>query len=123
MDFDLRNVLSPERMVFTLKLLGFALGVKMLPSLFFLLRGTGIRRALNAGILLSSRLSLIIVAASLGLEAGFITVEFKDAIVLLAVITCLMGPSVFKLLHRSDGAMERKSGRPGGGPWVGWMRE
>lgn len=124
MQFDLGNVLSAERILFTVKLFGFAVAVKMIPSLLFLLRGEGLQKALNAGILLSSRLSLIIVAASIGLEAGFISVEFKDATVLLAVITCLLGPSGFKWLHhpesRSDNA-DQGTGKSR--PWVGWMRE
>jgi len=124
MQFDLGNVLSPERIRFTLTLFGFAVAVKMIPSLLFLFRGVGLRKALNAGILLSSRLSLIIVAASIGLEAGFISVEFKDAIVLLAVITCLLGPSGFKWLYRPEGRYEKGDKDAGrSGPWVGWMRE
>jgi Kef-type K+ transport system membrane component KefB len=123
MQFDLGNVMSIERIRFTLTLLGFAAGVKMLPSLLFLLRGTGLRKAVNAGILLSSRLSLIIVAASIGLEAGFITAEFKDAVVLLAVVTCLLGPTGFKLLHRSEPSPGRGGGGGKDGPWMGWMRE
>ena len=65
--------------------------------------GIPLKRALDAGLLLSSRLSLIIVAATIGLEYGFITEQYKDAIVLLAVFTCLLGPSLFKLLHRPTG--------------------
>ncbi len=123
MQFDLGNVLSPERILFTLALFGFAVGVKLIPALLFLLLGTGLRKALNAGILLSSRLSLIIVAASIGLEAGFVSVEFKDAIVLLAVITCLSGPTGFKLLHRPDAKPGKAEKRPDNDRWVGWMRE
>ena len=124
MQFDLGNVLSPERIRFTLTLFGFAVAVKMIPCLLFLIQGQGLRKALNAGILLSSRLSLIIVAASIGLEAGFISVAFKDAIVLLAVITCLLGPSAFKWLHRPEGRSEKRDKASGkGDPWVGWMRE
>ena len=52
---------------------------------------------LRAGILLSTRLSLIIAAATIGLEEGLITSEIKDTIVLLALLTCFLGPSLFKL--------------------------
>jgi len=103
MQFDLRNILSPELILFTLQLLGLALAVKILPSLLFVFSGIPLKRALDAGLLLSSRLSLIIVAATIGLEYGFITEQYKDAIVLLAVFTCLLGPSLFKLLHRPTG--------------------
>jgi Kef-type K+ transport system membrane component KefB len=103
MQFDLSNILSPALILFTLELLLLALAVKLIPSLLFTLTGVSLRQAVNAGFLLSSRLSLIIVAATIGLQYGFITGQHKDAIVLLAVFTCLLGPSVFKLLHRPTG--------------------
>ena len=55
--------------------------------------------SLKLGFLLSSRLSLIVVAAALGYETGIITAAYKDSIILLAVFTCLIGPSMFKLLR------------------------
>ncbi len=103
MQFDLTNILSPELILFTFELLILALAVKILPGLLFVFIGVSFKRAVNAGILLSSRLSLIIVAATIGLEYGFITEQYKDAIVLLAVFTCLLGPSLFKLFHRPTG--------------------
>lgn len=103
MQFDLTNLLSPELIFFTLQLLGLAMAVKILPSLLFVFIGISLKRAVNAGFLLSSRLSLIIVAATIGLKYEFITEQYKDAIILLAVFTCLLGPSVFKLLHRPTG--------------------
>ena len=108
MQFDLTNILSPRLILFTLELLGLALAVKVLPSLLLVFTGVSLRGAVNAGFLLSSRLSLIIVAATIGLEYGFITEQYKDAIVLLAVFTCLLGPSAFKLLHLPTG-QERKA--------------
>ncbi len=103
MQFDLSNILSPGLILFTLELLALSMVVKLAPSLLFVLTGVSLRQAVNAGFLLTSRLSLIIVAATIGLQYGFITPQYKDAIVLLAVFTCLLGPSVFKLLHRPTG--------------------
>lgn len=100
MQFDIANVLSAEQLVFTAKLLGIAILVKVLPGLLFMFVGLSVFRSLAVGVLMTSRLSLIIVAATIGLEFGFITESFKDAIILLAVITCLLGPSLFKILHR-----------------------
>ena len=125
MNFDLTNVVSPSQLLFTLKLLGMAILVKLLPSFLFTLNRVPFRKSFNMGILLSSRLSLIIVAASLGLEFGFITVNYKDAIVLLAVLTCLLAPSLFKVLNRFDekskpgDSRENKSGKR---ITAGWMR-
>ena len=122
MQFNVANVVSIEQMVFTGKLLGFAMAVKVLPCLFFLFVGLTLRNALNTGLLMTSRLSLIIVAATLGMESGFITEAFKDAIILLAVITCLIGPSLFKMFYKGDDLddsgdkIERKKLS------AGWMR-
>ena len=102
MQFDVANVISVHQLLFTAKLLGLAMVVKVLPCLLFVLGGLSMLKSMNIGLLMTSRLSLIIVAATLGLEFGFITEAFKDAIILLAVITCLMGPSLFKAFHRLD---------------------
>ena len=99
MGFDIRNILTPSQISLTLILLALAVAVKVLPGLLLTLTGVKLRDSLLAGVLLSSRLSLIVAAASIGQQGGFITVAFKDAIVLLAVLTCLLGPSAFKALH------------------------
>jgi Kef-type K+ transport system membrane component KefB len=123
MQFDVHNILTAGQMLFTLKLLGIAVVVKVLPALLFVFADIPFLRSLNLGILLSSRLSLIIVAATIGLQSGFITEKFKDAIVLLAIITCLLGPTIFKLFHRPEpvriedtSEIKKKKMR------AGWMR-
>ncbi len=122
MEFDISNILSLKQLLLTLKLLGLAVGVKLLPAMLFCLGGLSVSRAFSLGVLLTSRLSLIIVAATIGLESGFISEPFKDAIVLLAVISCLLGPSAFKALYRPETG-------DSGGPDIqrqklsdGWMR-
>ena len=54
---------------------------------------------MKAGILLSARLSLIMAAAEIGLREGLISPALKDSIILLALLTCLLGPTLFKLLQ------------------------
>ncbi|MGA7876401.1 MAG: cation:proton antiporter, partial [Desulfoferrobacter sp.] len=89
MEFDLRSILRPEQIIFTVKLLVLALLVKVIPSLLFQLQRFPLKSALQAGALLSSRLSLIVAAATIGLEEGLIDQEMKDSVVLLALLTCL----------------------------------
>ena len=124
MQFDVANVFSVPQLLFTAKLLGVALAVKLLPSMLFVLSGLTLPESLNIGMLMTSRLSLIIVAATLGLEFGFITEAFKDAIILLAVATCIMGPTLFKAFYRpetdsteSGGTLEKRKFM------AGWMRQ
>lgn len=96
MNFDLANVLTLDRVWLTLGLLLAALSVKLPPAFLFSLPLTSRRmppgRALGLGLLISSRLSLIIAAASLGMEKGLISAAFKDKIILLAIITCMACP-------------------------------
>lgn len=99
MNFNLTGLLTLPRIVFTIKLLVAALLVKVLPGLLFRFLGIPLRQALAMGVLLSARLSLIIVAATIGVELGLISDTLKDAVILLAVITCLLGPSLFNLLQ------------------------
>jgi len=98
MQFDIANVLTVDRLLFTAMLLGVGLMVKILPCLQFPLWGLRLDDGLRCGVLLSARLSLIVAAASIGLEQEFLTPEIKDAIVLLALLTCVIGPVGFKLL-------------------------
>lgn len=95
--FDLRSLLSWQQIGFTVQLLVLALLVKILPCLLFTVKGMPLKTALQAGVLLSARLSLIVAAATIGVEQGFIQKEVKDATVLLALLTCLLGPTLFRL--------------------------
>ncbi len=104
MQFDLANLLNPQAILFASKLLILALTVKILPSLLMVTQGASLRAALNIGILMATRLSLIVAAASIGVAEGLITPKMKDAVVLLAVLTCLIGPTLFKALHKSKAA-------------------
>ncbi|BEQ13979.1 cation:proton antiporter [Desulfoferula mesophila] len=102
MQFDLGSIAGADRLVSSLLLLLVALGVKLLPSLLYTLQGVGLRQAVQTGFLLSARLSLIVAAAAIGLEAGLLTAAQKDAIVMLALLTCFIGPTAFKLLQPSE---------------------
>ncbi len=123
MQFDITNVISAEQLLFTAKLLGVAVLVKVLPGMMFMFGGLSAYKSLTVGLLMTSRLSLIIVAAAIGLEFGFITEAFKDAVILLAVTTCLIGPILFKALHRPENGSEGKETRIQKKKLTaGWMR-
>lgn len=101
MNFDLSNVISWSQAKLTILLFILAFGVKIIPAFLFVWQRMPPRQAIKGGILLSSRLSLIIAAATIGQQEGFISVETKDAFVLLALLTCLAAPTLFKVLHRT----------------------
>ena len=94
---------SPEGLLLVPLLLVAAYAVKMLPSLLFA-RLYGLRGALSAGLLLSSRLSLIIAAAAIGVEVGAVSEAVAAATILVAVFTCTLSPILFAKVHRDEPA-------------------
>lgn len=108
LQFDLTRILGPSQLLFALELLILAVLVKVLPSLLLTLQGMKLRESLQAGALLTSRLSLIVAAASIGVQQKLITPEIKDAIILLALLTCLLGPTLFKLSVREKQKQEEE---------------
>lgn len=93
---------SPIMLLLAPTLLVIAFTVKMIPA--WLLRSRfGKRRAIAGGILLSSRLSLVIAAAAIGVEMGAISPGVNSSIILVAVVTCLVSPILYnKLLGQAE---------------------
>ncbi|MGB3458151.1 MAG: cation:proton antiporter [Halobacteriota archaeon] len=79
-------------------LLVIAFVVKLAPSLLFLVRYS-VKDSISAGVLLSSRLSLIIAMAAVGLELGLIDTTMESATILLAIITCIICPTIFRKMQ------------------------
>ena len=94
-NFDLPVLFgSPAALALVPLLIGIAYLVKSIPALLFRLQFSW-RETLAAGMLLSSRLSLIIAAATIATELGAISPEIDAAIILVAVITCTLSPVLF----------------------------
>jgi len=74
--------------------------VKIVPS-FFWKRFFGFKRSISGGILLSSRLSLIIAASKIGLDLGIISPGINACFIIMAVVTCLLSPTVYNYLWSS----------------------
>lgn len=106
--FDPRVVLASPRTLLPVHVLILsAYAVRMLPAL--LLRGAlPWRPALAAGMLLSSRLSLIIAASAIALRLHLITPALHAAVILVAVVTCTCSPALFiRLLPVGQAARRR----------------
>ena len=80
-------------------------------------------KSLNIGLLVTLRLSLIIVAATIGLEFGFISEVFKDVIILLAAITGLLDLFLFKTLFKSEASLSDSGVIARRKLSTGWMRQ
>jgi len=94
-ELDLPSLLV-DRQAFLLVplLLLFAFGVKLLPATL-LASVFGWRAAWAGGFLLSSRLALIIAASEIALEIGAISTTVNAAVVLTAIVTCLVSPAIY----------------------------
>ena len=100
MQFDPSSLREFDQSVYGfLALLLFTLFfIKIVPSLLWT-KIFGFQKAVAAGFLMSSRLSLIIAASAVGLQLGVITPGINAGFILMAVITCLLSPLIFNLLN------------------------
>ncbi len=95
------NIASLEGLTLVPALVGIAFVVKIVPALAFW-KEHGPKRTMAAGLLLSARLSLIIAAVRIGLEQGVVTEEQEAAVVLLALIMCIVAPIGFRYLYTPE---------------------
>lgn len=93
--FDILTVIENPTAIYLLPALLIAIYVvKMIPSLFFKIKYS-LHKTIGAGFLLSSRLSLIIAASSIGLQLGAVTESTNAAIILVAIFSCTFSPIIF----------------------------
>ena len=98
---------SPEALLLVPILIIVAFAVKVIPGLLFRLNFAW-RETFAGGILLSSRLSLIIAASAIALEIDAISEVVNSAIVLLAVVSCTLAPVIFQRLYTRGVENQRK---------------
>jgi Kef-type K+ transport system membrane component KefB len=97
-EFDLRALMDPVVLLAAVKLLVAAILVKLLAAGVLLFRGHSPRKVLAAGVLLSTRMSLVIAMAELGTRLGLLDRTLEAQIILLAVVTAIIGPTLFRML-------------------------
>lgn len=97
-DFNLRALFdSREALLLVPILLGISYLVKIVPALLLRVRYPW-RDTVAGGVLLSSRLSLIIAASAIALEVGAITEAIETDIILDAILTTTFSPMIFNRL-------------------------
>ncbi len=98
LSFSLSSIDRPSTVGFVVVLLVVAFGVKLIPSMLVLARRHGLRSSAAAGMLLSARLSLIIVVARIGVELEVIDAGLEAVIILLAAATATFAPIGYRLV-------------------------
>ncbi len=94
LNFDERMLATPSLWVWVPACLVIAFIVKIIPA-WHLRKHFGRRAALAGGWLMSSRLSLIVAAADIGVRIGVLPMVLSEAIIVVAVLTCLISPIAF----------------------------
>lgn len=87
---------SPQALGWVPLLLSTAYIVKVLP-MTCLGPVLGLRKAIAGGFLLSSRMTLVVVAASIGMRLGVINKEIQDAVIVVAIISSVLSPLIFTM--------------------------
>lgn len=96
--FDVAALARPGVLTGALLLIGVATLVKVLASSVLLLVGFNLRQTLSAGVLLSARLSLVIAVAEMGVRLGLLSRELEAQVVMLAIVTSVLAPTIFRAL-------------------------
>ena len=95
-DLDIWSLFEDSKVLLLIPLLFLALLIsKVLPSLI-LKRWYDWKTTIGAGFLLTSTLSLVIAAVAIGERIGIIDTQLASALILVAVISCIVTPIVFK---------------------------
>jgi Kef-type K+ transport system membrane component KefB len=100
------NFKVPEITSETLTLLGVITGtsifVKVIPSLLLVFEGVPLRKAVAGGFLLSAPLTLVIVTAELGKEIGIIDEGLEGILILTAILTGILAPTLFNFVLKEE---------------------
>lgn len=111
--FDLDALLEPGVVLAAVQLIVAAILVKVVAALPLLLRGLSVRETLAAGVLLSTRLSLVIAVAELGARLGFLDRRLESEVILLAVVTSTLSPVLFRwIAPAATSTAPTRSGSP-----------
>ena len=108
-NLDIWSLLSEPKLLILIPLLLIALLISKLIPVALLKRWYDTKTVIASGFLLTSTLSLVIAAATIGEKMGVITEEMSGMFILVAVITSVFTPIVFKKLFPSGGEHIRKT--------------
>jgi Kef-type K+ transport system membrane component KefB len=100
LNFSLSTVGDLEAAGYLGLLIAVAFAIKIIPSLAVYGRRHGLRSGAAAGMLLSARLSLIIVVARIGVELGVIEPDLEAMIILLAAASATLAPIGYRAVAR-----------------------
>jgi monovalent cation:H+ antiporter-2, CPA2 family len=107
-NLDLWALFSDPKLLLLIPLLFIALLISKLVPVYLLTLWYDTKTVIASGFLLTSTLSLVIAAATIGERLEVITPEMSGTLILVAVLTSIITPIVFKRLFPKEVAQPRK---------------
>ncbi|WP_075981417.1 monovalent cation:proton antiporter family protein [Bacillus massilinigeriensis] len=107
-DLNIWALFSNEKMLILIPLLLAALLLSKLIPVLVLKAWYDTKTVFASGFLLTSTLSLVIAAATIGERIEVITSDMSGTIILVAVVSCIIAPIFFKKLMPRESIKERK---------------
>ncbi|MBA2174470.1 monovalent cation:proton antiporter family protein [Halobacillus locisalis] len=98
-ELDIWSLFTDSRVIILIPLLFIALLLSKILPAFILRKWYDMKTVLGSGIILTSTLSLVIAAATIGRREGMIDEQMEGALILVAVLTCLVAPILFKKIY------------------------
>ncbi|WP_226670606.1 monovalent cation:proton antiporter family protein [Metabacillus litoralis] len=107
-ELDIWALFKDPNIFLLIPLLFIALLISKVIPILYLRRWYDLKTTLASGFLLTSTLSLVIAAATIGERMDIITSEMSGALILVAVITSIVTPIFFKKLFPKNEAQQTK---------------
>lgn len=106
-EMDIWSLFTDLKLLLFIPLLLVALLVSKLLPVYYLKKWYDTKTIVASGFLLTSTLSLVIAAATIGERLNIITSQMSGTFILVAIISCIITPVVFKKLFPKDAAREK----------------
>lgn len=107
-DLDLWSLLSDKKLLLLIPLLLIALLISKVFPVLILKRWYDMKTVMASAFLLTSTLSLVIAAAKIAERIEVITPEMSGTFILVAIISCIITPILFKKWFPLEHTQERK---------------
>lgn len=101
--FEVNAVLDPRALMLVGLFLVASLICKGVPSLLLILAGLSLRESMGGALLLGAPLTLLVAISRIGLGLKVIDQSTASAVVLLAIVTGVLFPWLFRLLMKGTG--------------------
>ncbi|MEQ6375517.1 monovalent cation:proton antiporter family protein [Bacillaceae bacterium S4-13-58] len=98
-DIDIWELVDEPKLLLLIPLLFLALLVSKLVPVLIMKKWFDWRTVIGSGFLLTSTLSLVVAASTIAERMGMITNQMSGTLILVALLTCLITPIVFKKVY------------------------